>query len=565
MRGTLSWMMRTARPDDLLLGSNLPKPMSIRILGAALFPLFAIGASAQSPVRVQLQQFATGLTRIADIVHTDDDRLFAVLQAGTIRIVQPDGSVLPTPFLNITSRVNSNGNEQGLLGMTFDPDYANNGYFYVNYINGSGNGTSRVSRFSVTADPNIADPNSEVILYTRQQPYSNHNGGELEFGPDGYLYIGFGDGGNAGDPQNFGQNMTTALGKILRIDVHGASPYSIPPDNPFVNNGDTLPEIWASGLRNPWRFGFDAITGDLWIGDVGQNAREEVNFWPAGNNSGPNFGWRCREGNIAFNTSGCGPSSAYVEPVQVHTTATNQWCSVIGGRVYRGEQFWRLEGRYLYTDYCLGRFFSLEPNEFGGWVSEQVMTTGAFGISCIGEDRNKELYAGNSNNGILYRIVDVCPQPRPVVSQDGNTLTASEALGYTWLLNGTAIPGETGQSLVAAASGTYSVIADNGPNCQLLSEGVNVVTTGVSERGEEGIRVHPVPASDSFMLDGLPVNKATVTLMDLSGRVVLTQQVNGSNGRATVAVRELPVGNYVLRVTSLDGQELLRRSVAVQR
>jgi len=473
--------------------------------------------------------------------------------------------VLPTPFLNITSRVNSNGNEQGLLGLTFDPDYATNGHFYVYYINGSGNGTSRVSRFSVTADPNVADPTSEEILYTRQQPYTNHNGGDLEFGPDGYLYIGFGDGGNAGDPQAFSQNMTNVLGKMIRIDVHGASPYAIPSDNPFVNSGDTLPEIWASGLRNPWRFGFDAVTGDLWIGDVGQNAREEVDFWPAGNNSGPNFGWRCREGNIAFNTTGCEPASAYVEPVQVHTTGNNQWCSVIGGRVYRGDSFYRLEGRYLYTDYCLGRFFSLEPNEFGGWVSEQVQTTGAFGVSCIGEDRSKELYAGNSNNGILYRIVDVCPQPRPVVSQDGNTLTASDALGFTWLFNGSPIPGETSQTLVAGASGAYSVIADNGPDCQLLSEAVNLLTTGVSEGNEGSIRVHPVPASDSFILDGMPARKSTVTLLDLSGRVILTQHTNGTEGITSVNVRELPVGNYVLRVSTMEGQELLRRSVAIQR
>ncbi|MEX1132890.1 MAG: PQQ-dependent sugar dehydrogenase, partial [Flavobacteriales bacterium] len=286
-----------------------------RLFFASLITLSMGVATAQSPVRTQLEQFATGLTRICDIVHAEDERIFAVLQAGSIRIVQPNGTVLPTPFLNITNRVNSNGNEQGLLGLAFDPDYATNGWFYVYYINGSSSGTSRVSRFSVTADPNVADPNSEVILYTRQQPYTNHNGGDIEFGPDGYLYVGFGDGGNAGDPQDFSQNMTNALGKMIRIDVHSGSPYSIPADNPFVNSGDTLPEIWASGLRNPWRFGFDALTGDLWIGDVGQNAREEVDFWPAGDNSGPNFGWRCREGDLAYNTAACQPASAYVEPI----------------------------------------------------------------------------------------------------------------------------------------------------------------------------------------------------------------------------------------------------------
>jgi glucose/arabinose dehydrogenase len=537
-----------------------------RSLLIAFLPLVTLTTPAQSPVRIQLQQFATGLTRITDIVHTDDDRLFAVLQAGTIRIVQADGSVLPTPFLNITSRVQSASNEQGLLGMTFDPDYATNGYFYVYYINGSGSGTSRVSRFSVTADPNVADPNSEVILLTRQQPYSNHNGGDLEFGPDGYLYISLGDGGNAGDPQGFAQNMTTTLGKMLRIDVHGGSPYAIPSDNPYAGSTTVLPEIWATGLRNPWRFGFDALTGDLWIGDVGQNAREEVNFWPAGNNSGPNFGWRCREGNQAYNTSGCQPASSYVEPIQVHTTATNQWCSVIGGRVYRGTQFYRLQGRYLYTDYCLGRFFSLQPNEFGGWVSEQVLPTGIAGISCIAENRDEELFAGNSTSGILYRIVDLCPQPQPVIVQDANVLTAPEALGYTWLLDGVTIPNEVGQTLAAGVSGNYSVIADFGPNCQLLSEQVNVISTGILNDGEEGsLRVHPVPASDQLFISGLASGNSRLMLLDLTGRTMVDQQVNHSDGQTVVDVRELPSGNYILRILTTDGVETARRTVAVQR
>lgn len=536
-----------------------------RLLMACLIPLVAATASAQSPVRTQLQQFATGLTRICDIVHADDERIFAVLQAGSIRIVQPNGTVLPTPFLNISSRVNSSGNEQGLLGMAFDPDYATNGWFYVYYINGSGNGTSRISRFSVTADPNVADPNSEVILYTRSQPYTNHNGGDIEFGPDGYLYIGFGDGGNAGDPQNFSQNMTNALGKLIRIDVHSGTPYSIPSDNPFVNSGDTLPEIWASGLRNPWRFGFDAQTGDMWIGDVGQNAREEVNFWPAGDNSGPNFGWRCREGDLPYNTSGCQPASAYVEPISVHTTSNNQWCSVIGGRVYRGDVFWRLEGRYIYTDYCLGRFFSLQPDEFGGWVREEVQPTGSFGISCIGENSAKELFAGNSNNGILYRIVDLCPQPRPVITVDGNVLTAPAAQGYTWLFNGSPIPGETAQSITTGTSGEYAVVANFGTNCQLLSEAVSVISTGLDDLDNSSIRVHPVPANERLIVDGLKEGQVRISIMDLGGRVVLTHDAKRVDGQLALDISDVANGNYVLHITDLRGADLLRRSIAVQR
>lgn len=533
---------------------------------SALFLTLGLGSlQAQSPVRTQLQQFATGLSRICDIVHTDDERIFAVLQAGSIRIVQPDGSVLPTPFLNIASRVNSNGNEQGLLGMTFDPEYATNGWFYVHYINGSGSGTSRVSRFSVSADPNVADPTSEVILYTVSQPYTNHNGGDLEFGPDGYLYVGFGDGGNAGDPQAFAQNMNSALGKMIRIDVHNGTPYSIPADNPFANATDTLPEIWASGLRNPWRWGFDAITNDMWIGDVGQNAREEVDFWPAGDNSGPNFGWRCREGDIAYNTAGCEPASSFVEPISVHTTSSSQWCSVIGGRVYRGNSFWRLEGRYLYTDYCLGRFFSLRPDEFGSWIREEVQTTGNFGISCIGENKVKELFAGNSNNGILYRIVDVCPQPRPVISVESNLLTASSGQGYTWLFNGTAIPGEVGQTLTAGSNGNYAVIVNFGSNCQLASATVNVTSTGLSDMAEGPVRVHPVPANERLLIEGLDAGRVQLALLDLSGRVVLQRELQRVEGQLALDVRDVSNGNYVLRITDAEGTDLLRRSVVVQR
>lgn len=528
------------------------------LVGAATF------ATAQSPVRIQLQQFATGLTRITDIVHVNDDRLFAVLQAGTIRVVQPDGTVLPAPFLNITSRVNSNGNEQGLLGLTFDPDHATNGRFYVYYTAGSGAGVSRVSRFTVTADPNVADPDSEEVLYTFSQPYTNHNGGDLEFGPDGYLYVTIGDGGNAGDPQNYGQNMSSPLGKIIRIDVRSASPYAIPEDNPFVNSGDTLPEIWASGLRNPWRFGFDALTGDMWMGDVGQNAREEVNFWPAGDNSGPNFGWRCYEGNQPYNTNGCLPASAYVAPVQTHTTSGSQWCSVIGGRVYRGDVFWRLEGRYLYTDYCLGRWFSLHPDEFGGWVSEQITTTGGFGISCIGENSQKEVFAGNSNNGILYRVVDVCTQPRPEVVLDGNVLTATEGQGYTWLFNGNVIPGENEQTLIVGASGEYSVIVDQGTNCQLLSEAVEVITTGLGNIGEAGIVVHPVPATDKLFVAGLPGGALVIQLFDMSGRIVLEHVGAGSEGQMVLNVKDVPAGSYVLRVSQEGGIDWMRSAVVIQ-
>lgn len=526
---------------------------------------FSAVVIAQSPVRVRLDPFATGLPRITDIVHAGDDRIFAVLQPGVIRIVRPDGSVAATPFLNISGRVNDNGNEQGLLGMAFDPDHASNGWFYVCYTAGQPPGISRVSRFTVTENPNVADPASEEVLFTCQQPYTNHNGGDLDFGPDGYLYVALGDGGNAGDPDDHAQNMTSPLGKILRIDVHGDAPYAIPPDNPFVNSGDTLPEIWASGLRNPWRFGFDALTGDLWIGDVGQNSREEVNFWPAGDNSGPNFGWRCYEGDLPFNTEGCLPEAAYVPPVRVHTTANNQWCSVIGGRVYRGETYWRLAGRYIYADYCLGRFVSLRPNGSGGWTSQQVLPEGVFGTTCIGEDHTGELYAGNSNNGVLYRIVDVCPQPRPVIEQTGEVLTAPEAEGYLWSLNGEPIPGATERSITAEVSGYYTVLVDHGDECQLLSDTLQVVVTRVGTAGSDGLSVYPIPAKDRLVLKGLPDGNTQVDVLDMTGRLMFSREVRVAGGETIMDVRGLPSGNYVLQVDMGAGSGPVRRTVSVER
>jgi glucose/arabinose dehydrogenase len=232
-------------------------------------------ASAQIP-QLDLIQLATGYFKPLDVKNCGDERLFVVEQTGYIRILYKDGSKQSTPFLDIRARVNSGGDEQGLLGLAFSPNFKQDGFFYVNYINGSSSGATRISRFSVMAnDSTQADPNSEVILLTFSQYATNHNGGNMAFGPDGYLYINQGDGGGSGDPAANGQNKNTYLGKMLRIDVTGQSTYSVPPSNPFVGVANTKPEIWAYGLRNPWRSSFDRLTGDLWIGDVGQNAYEE--------------------------------------------------------------------------------------------------------------------------------------------------------------------------------------------------------------------------------------------------------------------------------------------------
>ncbi|GJM33032.1 MAG: hypothetical protein DHS20C18_20330 [Saprospiraceae bacterium] len=340
------------------------------------------------------------------MTNAGDERLFVIEQAGIIKIIDGDGQVLPTPFLDIDSRVNSQSNERGLLGLAFHPNYAENGYFYVNYTQNSGD--TRLSRFQVSADdPNQADPDSELIMLTADQPFSNHNGGHVAFGPDGFLYTGLGDGGSGGDPNNNGQNRLTFLGKMLRIDVDNGDPYTIPADNPFAEDDFTLDEIWALGLRNPWRFSFDRETGDLWIGDVGQGAWEEIDFQPANSTGGENYGWRCYEGNTAYNLSQCTGINDLTGPIHVYENGSNLGCSVTGGYVYRGSEFPKLTGFYLYTDYCSGRIWTLFQNENGVWHNEELLNANNNIFASFGEDQNGELYLVG-RNGTIYKIVELC-------------------------------------------------------------------------------------------------------------------------------------------------------------
>jgi glucose/arabinose dehydrogenase len=339
------------------------------------------------------KMIASGLSRPVDIKSANDGsgRLFIIEKYGTIRIYE-NGQLLETPFLNIADRVDDSGNEMGLLGLAFHPDYKQNGFFYVNYTGRGGN--TFISRFH--AVDNLTDPNSEKILLTVDQPFPNHNGGALAFGPDGYLYIGLGDGGSANDPLGNGQNLNTLLGKILRIDVNHGDPYTIPSDNPFVN-ADARPEIWGYGLRNPWRFSFDRATGDLYIGDVGQDTWEEVDYVPVGQ-GGLNFGWKYFEGNHHF--IGENP------PVSLHLTfpvaeySHQNGCSVTGGYVYRGAMA-EWQGIYLYGDYCKGTVWGLILTN-GQWQS-QVMSETNVTITSFGQDENGEVYFA-SDNGKIYRL-----------------------------------------------------------------------------------------------------------------------------------------------------------------
>jgi glucose/arabinose dehydrogenase len=391
-------------------------------LGTVLF-VGALLTALPASGRVVLAQVASGIGSPTDIQNARDGsgRLFFVQQTGQIKVWK-NGVVLPAPFLDISNLTLASG-EQGLLGLAFHPDYRNNGYFFVNYTR-KDNGATVVARYSRSAaDPDVADAQSAFELLTIAQPFANHNGGAVRFGPDGYLYIGMGDGGSGNDPQNNAQNLASLLGKMLRIDVNtmaGQIPYGIPPDNPFV--GSLIPgvrtEIWAYGLRNPWRFSFDRVAGDLFIGDVGQNAREEVDFVRAGTRGGMNFGWRLMEGTQCTNLTGdppCGTSGLTFTP-PILDYGHSPECSVTGGYLYRGRAVPELirrsplpigqqfNGVYVYADFCSGKIWQASANAAGG-VSNSLLLASGLSITTFGEDENGEIYLADARAAKIYKVV----------------------------------------------------------------------------------------------------------------------------------------------------------------
>jgi glucose/arabinose dehydrogenase len=351
--------------------------------------------------RITLERVASGFSNPLHVTHANDgsSRLFVVEQRGLVRILK-DGTILPTPFLDISARVSCCG-ERGLLSIAFPPGRGPKSEFYADYTDVNGN--TRISRFAVSGDPNAADASSEQVLLGIAQPFANHNGGQLAFGPDGFLYIGMGDGGSAGDPDNNAQNPSSLLGKILRIDVVGKAAYAVPPSNPFTGVAGARGEIWATGLRNPWRFSFDRKTGGLFIADVGQGAWEEVDVQPTESTGGENYGWRLTEGNHCYAPStGC-PTEGITFPVVEYSHAGGN-CSITGGFVYRGRDFDGLTGIYFYGDYCSGRIWGLRRTDTG-WDDIELARPG-FAISTFGEDEAGGIYVADYSGGVIHRLTD---------------------------------------------------------------------------------------------------------------------------------------------------------------
>ena len=529
---------------------------------------------AQVPILSFNPVITSGLSGPVAVVNANDgtNRLFIVQQLGTIRIYS-NGALLSTPFLNMIDSL-SVGGERGLLSLVFHPDFRNNRYFFVYYTNSSGDIT--VTRFQTSAtNPNVADLTTGVRLLNIPKPFSNHNGGTLLFGPDGKLYFGTGDGGSGGDPNNLAQNGNSLLGKLIRLDVDNfntAPYYSIPTDNPFVTNPNVRDEIFALGLRNPFRWSFDRQNGDLWIADVGQNAWEEINRVPYANASGINFGWRCYEGNNTYNTNGCQSASAYTFPIYAypHNNTTGGF-SVTGGYVYRGSQYPAMQGFYICSDYTSGNAFLITPNASGGF-DKYIQSGLPTSIVGFGESEDGELFA-ISVSGTMYRVVS--NSVTPVILQQ---FTAAHNSGTTRLQWVAANPGnlqlfdiEYSMDGIRFQS-AGRIPAGNGINYSfnhdLPIQGIvyyRLKMTGLNNRisyssvlNVEGtirgaVRLYPTRLSNRqiTLLSGDPVK--SIALISADGKRLMQNSYNNFTGAMQVNLPPVPKGIYIVQVMAQRG------------
>jgi uncharacterized repeat protein (TIGR01451 family) len=476
---------------------------------------------SQNDIQISIDEIiAEGLYLPVYLTHAGDgsSRLFVIEQNGRIRIIK-NGSVLETPYLDINSKVSCCG-ERGLLGLAFHPNYENNGYFYVDYTRAS-DGATVISRYHVSQNPDQADPNSEVVLLTIAQPYANHNGGNIAFNPkDNYLYIGMGDGGSGGDPQNHAQNINTHLGSMLRIDVDQGNPYAIPPTNPYVGR-DGLDEIWAIGLRNPWRFSFDRVSGDLYIGDVGQNSWEEIDFLEYGIGGETNFGWRCKEANHEYNFTGNCSSLEFVDPIAEYDHNIGR--SITGGYVYQGSLFPSLRGYYFYADYVTGRLWSIHKTGDNPitWSVPELEISSSLNISSFGEDENGEIYILDYTGGTVRHLTD-SNGAIPILSESNKSVSKPSAdpldtVNYQILIKNTG--GLINESI--SMSDTIPAGLEYIPDSLQATHGVTndssapaLSWTGNIEDSQEMTITYQVQVTG--LITGSIVNKATITSPSIS-------------------------------------------------
>ncbi len=549
----------------------------------SFFTLTPIFLQAQAPV-ISFQTLQSGLSSTVDIAHAGDgsNRLFLVEKAGTIRIWK-NGALVTQPFINLSSVVLNNASERGLLSVAFHPAYAVNRYFFVYYTNSSGAIT--IARYRTSAvNPDSAELSTGVVLLNIPKTANNHNGGKLNFGPDGYLYFATGDGGGAGDVPNNAQNGNSLLGKMIRLNVNDfTSPpyYTIPADNPYTSDPAVRDEVWAIGLRNPWRWSFDRQTNDVWIADVGQGLWEEVNFRSLASSGGINYGWRCYEGNSGYNTAGCAAASAYIAPIFVypHENATGGF-SITGGYVYRGTEFPWLQGYYLCADYVSANGWLIKANGSGGWSVTQ-QTGWPAGLSGFGEAEDGTLYA-LTLGGTFYKVNATNPIPLQLLgfraargetgailrwqtAQEVNTSRFEVAFGtdgrqfttigtvaalrntgtgqYNYLHTTAPAGGNAYYRLkMIDADGTFSyspiIRLEDSRTDKIGTVWPTLVTDGL-------IRVYPGPGMTA------------VAVFDAQGRRVLNTAVSNSNVQ-TLSAATLAKGVYTVRLQGGDGYRAVK-------
>lgn len=464
------------------------------LLGTAALGLAALVPSGDAQTTFTTTRIISGAARPVWVGAPpgDKERLFVVEQNTRLIRIFKNGAFNVAPFLNVSTLASFN-NERGLLSMAFHPNYAENGYFFINYT--ALNGATNVARLKVSSDPDVGDFASGIVILNIPQPFANHNGGNLVFGPDGYLYIGTGDGGSGGDPGCRAQNPNELLGKMLRIDVDTIDTtgiYGIPSTNPFVGNPAYKPEIWQVGLRNPWRYSFDRVTGDMYIGDVGQDQREEISFQPAGV-GGINYGWKVLEGNVCFSTAACAPgtpscgSSVYTAPIHTYNHGVGGICSVTGGVVYRGCAIPDLQGTYFFADFCSSAIWSFRYD--GATVTEFRNQTAALapggglsitGITHFGEDADGELLIVDSNGGEVFKVIPVSApaQPCPTLEANWGVVSASSGGTQTLDLNMGAASAGSFYLLAGSVSGTSPGFPLDGQVLPLNPDFYTLITVG---------------------------------------------------------------------------------------
>lgn len=515
-----------------------------------------------------------GLSAPVEVVNAGDgsNRLFIVQQSGAVRIYDPaTNTLLTTPFMNISPRIVFGG-ERGLLSIAFHPAYETNGYLFA-YYNRAGDGNVTLSRFQVSASPNVADTSTRVELITIPKPFFNHNGGHLQFGSDGHLYLSTGDGGSANDPGNRAQDSTSLLGKILRINVDNFDTppyYTVPTSNPFYNTPNFDNRIWARGLRNPYRWSFDRLTGDMWIGDVGQDAKEEINYRPGSSTGGENYGWRCFEGSIRNPNSSVPACDApgYVPPVFDYNKPSGGNSSVIGGYVYRGSQYGILQGYYLATDYFSGNLYMLKPNGSGGFTSSVQPSALPTSVTGFGEGEDGALYVVGNNT--LYRITVLPPLPVTLSgftgkrTADGAELkwtTASEQnlaafeIQYSGDGSNFATVGRVAASGNAAGS-SYSFVHrhsfTNALHYRLRTAerdgGASYSSVVKMAATKSTVQIYPttVRAGKLFIQTGAPLR--SLQLSNGNGSVVFRKTFASAVGQIEVQLPPLPKGVYMATV-----------------